>query len=348
MNRRSFLASLAAVGISGAGGVAAAGNPTEPTPRTSMGVAEYSFHHRKGFKSTLDFLEYCRSLGAAGGQTRLSSLEPDYVREVRRSLETSGMYLEISLNLPSKEDTSQFERTVKAAKEAGALCLRSACLGERRYEFFSSLDHWKSFVADSKARIARALPILEKARLHLGIENHKDWTVDELLALLKVNESEYLGVCIDTGNNIALLDGPMEVVERLAPYAVCTHFKDMAVSEYSEGFLLSEVPLGEGFLDLKRMMETLTRARPQNKLTLEMITRDPLKVPCLSEKYWVTFPDRSGSALARTLTMIRSNKPLHPLPQVENLSPADVIRLEEENVRRCLAYARDRLDLQAP
>ena len=33
----------------------------------------------------------------------------------------------------------------------------------------------------------------------------------------------------------------------------------MAVEEYDRGFLLSEVPLGEGFLDLAKMIETLRR-----------------------------------------------------------------------------------------
>ena len=38
----------------------------------------------------------------------------------------------------------------------------------------------------------------------------------------------------------------MEVVEALAPRAFTTHFKDMALEEYEQGFLLSEVPLGTG------------------------------------------------------------------------------------------------------
>ena len=36
-----------------------------------------------------------------------------------------------------------------------------------------------------------------------------------------------------------------------------------------------------------------------------MITRDPLKVPCLTEGYWVTFPDLPGRHLAHTLSLVR-------------------------------------------
>ena len=54
--------------------------------------------------------------------------------------------------------------------------------------------------------------------------------------LIERHGSEFLGVCLDTGNNISLLDDPMDTVAKLAPFAVTTHFKDVAVKEYSEGF----------------------------------------------------------------------------------------------------------------
>ena len=51
------------------------------------------------------------------------------------------------------------------------------------------------------------------------------------------------GGCVDTGNNISLLDDPMELIEGLAPYAISTHIKDMGVEPWKDGFLLSELPL---------------------------------------------------------------------------------------------------------
>ena len=310
-----------------------------------MGVCVYSFARRRP-KSAYEFLEYCHGLGAGGVQTELDSLETEYAQRLRRRAEQLGMYLEVITGLP-REDSDAFERTVRAAKEAGAVCLRSACLDGRRYERFATLDDWKRFVAESKGRIARSLPILEKHGMLLGLENHKDWTAEDLAALLKGYSSEYLGACIDTGNNLALLDEPMDLVERLAPYAVTTHFKDMAVEEYAEGFLLAEVPLGQGMLDLKRLVGTIARARPRAKFTLEMITRNPLQIPCLSERYWATFPERSGRCLARTLTLVRTHKPRDPLSRPDSLDPAARLRLEEDNVRQCLVYAREDLGLGA-
>jgi len=327
------------------GAVAAAARPVFAVPRTGMGIATTSFMTARHPHDTYEFLEYCHALGAGGIQASLASLDPAYLKKTRARADEFGMYIEVMVELPT-EDPAEFERTVEAAKEVGAVCLRTACLGGRRYEDFSSLTDWQAFVAGSQAAVDRALRVVTRLRMPMAIENHKDWTADELAAILKQRSSEYLGACIDTGNNISLLDDPMAVIETLAPYALSTHFKDMAVEPCADGFLLSEVPLGEGIVDLERAVATIRRVRPNTRFTLEMITRNPLEVPCLTDKYWVTFPDRSGKYLADTLRMVRaSSAHLQHLPHVDHESREGLLQLEEENVKQCLYYARTRLGL---
>jgi sugar phosphate isomerase/epimerase len=333
MTRRDFLTSVAAAPLLAEG-------------RTAMGFTPDSFTISRPQRTALEFLEYSHARGAGGVQANLASFEPDYLKKVRQRAEGLGMYLEVLTSLP-KEDTTPFENTVKAAREAGALCLRAVCLGGRRYETFSALDQWKAFVTDSKARIARTVPILDKHRLPLGLENHKDWTMEEMVPLMKQYSSEYFGACIDFGNNIALLDDPMDVIESLTPFVINTHIKDMGVEEYPDGFLLSEVPLGQGILDLKRIVGMILKRRPQTKFSLDHLTRNPLLIPCLTEKYWVTFTERNGKYLARTLALVRKNKPAKPLPRIDGLDQAGRLRLETESVSQCVAYARDQLGLRA-
>ncbi|MGC9998502.1 MAG: sugar phosphate isomerase/epimerase [Bryobacteraceae bacterium] len=339
MTRRNFLASSAV-------SAAAFAQPTPPLARTSMGLTPDAFAILRPPRTALEFLDKAHSIGAGGVQATLASLEPDYLKRVRNRAEELGMYFELLLPLPP-EDTAQFEQTVRAGKEAGALCIRSACLSGRRYETFATLDQWKSFVADSKAKLARAVPIVDKHRLPLGLENHKDWTAEEMPALLKSYSSEYLGANIDFGNNLSLLDDPMELIEALAPFVINTHIKDMGVEEYADGFLLSEVPLGQGILDLKRIVPLLQSKRPGLHFSLDMLTRDPLKISCLTEKYWVTFPERNGRYLARTLSLVRANKPRQPLPRVTGLDREAQLRLEMDILTSCLTYARDELGLKA-
>ena len=90
----------------------------------------------------------------------------------------------------------------------------------------------------------------------------------------------------------------------------------------SDGFLLAEVPLGDGVpRPAAGSSRRSAQARPEIRLNLEMITRDPLKVPCLTEKYWATFADLPGRHLARTLALVRAHAAKHPLPRISGLSP---------------------------
>ena len=286
------------------------------------------------------------SVGAAGAHGGMTPIDSDWARKVRRMKDELDMYVEIQTFLPRDgEDPSDFEHAVKVAREAGASSLRVVCLLGRRYEMFDTRAAWDTAVAAFHRQIAAAVPIVERHRMRLGIENHKDWRVDQQVELLRQYSSEYVGVTLDTGNNLSVLDDPMETVEQLAPWTFNVHFKDMALEETATGFLMSEVPLGEGLLDLKRMVDTIRRARPEVYFSLEMITRDPLEVPCATSRYWATFGDVNGVELAKALERVRANTPRAPLPTITGLTHEQRYALEVELVGRSITYARDHLGL---
>jgi sugar phosphate isomerase/epimerase len=328
MNRRDFLCAAAAT-------LAAPVCKSAAAPSAPMGVASTCYLTARRPNDTQQFLDYCHGLGAAGMQMNLTSLDKVYVRRLRETAERNGMYIETMASLP-KADPAAFEAAVAAAKEVGALAIRVGALGGRRYETFSTNAEWKTWAEQAQDSILRAASIVERQKMPMAVENHKDWTVAELSSLMKRISSEYVGVCLDTGNNIALLDDPYEVVETLAPYTLATHIKDMAMAPAEDGFDLSEVVLGQGMLDMNRIVGAIRAARPRTKLTLEMITRNPLRVPCLTNRYWATFPDRSGALLGRTYGFMKKH-PSASLPRIDGLSHEALVALEEENVRKCLA-----------
>src|SRR4029079_6835415 len=110
------------------------------------------------------------------------------------------------------------------------------------------------------------------------------------------------------------------------------HLKDMGVEETKDGFLLSEVPLGRGRLDLKAIVSTIRKGNPKARFNLEMITRDPLSIPCLTEKYWATLEKAPGRDLARMLAWVR-DVPKTSLPRISQLPVAKQLAAEDENVR---------------
>ena len=120
----------------------------------------------------------------------------------------------------------------------------------------------------------------------------------------------------------------------------------MGLDEYAEGFLLSEVQLGKGILDLKTMVATCEKYNPNVAYSLEMITRDPLEIPCLKPDYWATFDGVPGKEFARTLKMVRDNKFKPSLPRVSQLSGEEKLTAEEENILACLAFSENNLGLK--
>ena len=290
------------------------------------------------------FLEHARKLGVPGIQVGLGTLEDHAADTLRDRARDASMYLEGIVALPREQaDLERFESEIRTAKRAGARVVRTVMLSGRRYETFATIAAFRRFAETAAHALALAAPVVARHGIELAVENHKDWRAEELIRVLKQTGSDHIGVCLDTGNSIALLEDPMEVVEALAPIAFTTHFKDMALEEYQGGFLLSEVPLGTGILDLPRVKRTVRKFRPDIRINLEMITRDPLKVPCLSDQYWTTFPDLPGKCLARALSLVRSQKTAQPLPRISHLSIEQQLHTEDDNILRCLNYARERL-----
>jgi sugar phosphate isomerase/epimerase len=348
-NRRQFLAAAAALPLAPAL-VAALG----ADHHKRLGVVQYSFALRlaaeragskTGLADPLIFLERCHELRAGGVQIGLGIRDREYLTTLRKKAEAHGMDLEGTIRLPKDDaDGERFTAEVRCAREAGMKVLRTVLFGGRRYEQFTHSNDFRRACVQAEQSVKRAEPIVAKNDLLLAIENHKDYRADELMELFRRLGSHHIGACVDTGNGIALLEEPLEVVRTLAPRAFTVHLKDMAVAECEDGFLLAEVPLGEGFLDLPKVIAHLRAARPEIRFNLEMITRDPLRVPCLTEQYWAT-ASASGSDLARTLRMVRRHKPSQPLPRIRDRSPKERLAIEEENVRKSLAYAREHLEL---
>jgi sugar phosphate isomerase/epimerase len=285
-------------------------------------------------------------LGAAGIQCPLGLRETAEAFALRRRAESHGMYVEASLNPPRSEaDVTRFEQEVRLAKEAGARVGRTVIMPGRRYEQFKALAEFREAEAQGLNSLQWAEPVLARHRFRLAVENHKDQLVAEKLATLKRLSSEYVGLCVDVGNNLALMEEPLAVVRAFAPWAFTVHLKDHLVREYADGFLLMDVALGDGILNLPVMIRLLREAKPDLSFGYETITRDALRVPVLTDGYWNTFPDRSAPEFARSWRWLRDRSSPEPLVTVAKLAEADQMALERSQLKRSLEYARDKLGL---
>jgi len=293
-------------------------------------------------------LDLCVRFGAHGGQidwSQIESHEPDALAALKSRADRDHLRLELSVPASCLESPQAYADMVRTATALGVTHVRIALLYGRRYENFKTRDEWTAWHAKWVAQLQTMKPVIEAHPIVVGLENHKDHLSAELAALLRSLNSPKIGVCFDFGNNISLLEEPRQTLETLAPFVVPTHLKDMAVKPTADGFELSEVPLGEGILPLAEMIATLRTHRPDVPMCLEMLTRDPLQVPYKTDRYWIAMDRPAADAQAAFERHVLSKASAAPLPHITGLAPADQIALEDELVRRSMAYGRNVLKL---
>jgi 3-oxoisoapionate decarboxylase len=333
-------------GAGGRGAAAPAG--AGPAGAASGRAAGGGGGRAAGGAGSFDIVEHCRKLGMYGVQTNPPS-DPAELKKFRARLDSYQMTLVCDPRLPQDASgVADFEAQVKAFKEAGAVAFHAAMTG-RRYEDMASPEAFRANFERNQKSVELAAPILNKYRVPMGIENHKGWRSAEQAAWLKRIGSEYVGVCLDFGNNLSLCELPEDTLRILGPLTVFGHIKDMAVQEYEDGFLLSEVPFGEGIIDLKLWVDTLRKKDPKMQIYLEMITRDPLKIPIYTDSYYKSF-DESYSALpardvARVIKLVKTRGSKTPLPKTTGLGVEEAAKLEDDLNLKCVEWGRKNLAL---
>lgn len=356
MNRREALLTLSTASSALLlGHAAAAPGEGTPAPRTRMGIVTYAFGiHQKnqwggrypGMVPALALLEESFRLGAAGIQADLAGADATAAAEIRRRAEKYQMYVEATVVSPrSADDVARFERDVQLAKAAGATLGRTAILPGRRYEEFKSLAQYREAEQHGLQSLQWAEPVLARQQFHLAVENHKDQRITEKLETIKRVSSQFIGICVDVGNSVTLMEDPLDTARAFAPWAFTVHFKDQAVRENADGFWFADVALGEGFIDLPAVVKILHEAKPDLHLNLEAITRDPLNVPVLEKDFWVTMPDTPASELAAILRLIKTRSASKPFVTVSQLPIEQQLAFELKTVEQSFTYARERLGL---
>jgi sugar phosphate isomerase/epimerase len=166
------------------------------------------------------------------------------------------------------------------------------CCGGRRTRPASWAEHKAGLVP----LLRRLVGAAEANGVAIAIENHLDLLADELLELLETVASPWLGVCLDTANNVRMGEEPLEVVRKLAPFARATHVKDVAARPGRANAFAAwpSVPLGAGVVDIPAALRLLRQAGYAGVLALEI---DHLHPGCGGDE---------ETAIERSLAFLRS------------------------------------------
>jgi sugar phosphate isomerase/epimerase len=226
-----------------------------------------------------DFIDRARQLGVDGVSLESCFIpnkdDPGYLRSVKDRLDGYGLDRVYAWGHPDGLEGGRNRKEFKAmlasfeqAEQIGAKVMR--IVGSSL--MFRFEDH--------QAQIRRLTKMLKEAvraakdyGIKMAIENHIDFTADEILQLIETVGSPHLGLNFDTGNFARLLDDPVRGMEKLAKYTLATHIKDLKINPQAavtDWYFFSTAPVGEGFIDNLKLAKLLKKAGFKGFLAVEM------------------------------------------------------------------------------
>ena len=277
-----------------------------------IGIDSYCFHRYfgeiypqqsdPGRRITLEnFIDRAHELGVDGVSLESCFISPqskEYLTGIGAKLDSLGMDrvyawghpdgLEGGRNLQAYDDMMA---SLDHAKWIGAPVMRvvGSSLMFRHEPHGPQIERLSKMFSD-------AVKEAEKYGIRLAVENHIDFTSDEMLTLLENVNSPYLGINFDTGNFLRLLDDPVKGMQKLARYVYATHIKDLRVQKTASAddwFFFSSTPVGDGVVDNLKLARILDQAGYEGFLAVEIDFLHP------------DYPQDEDAAVAKSVEELR-------------------------------------------
>jgi len=225
-----------------------------------------------------DFLRRAHELGVGGVSLEscfIPRLDSVYLEQVRDLLDEYRLDRVFAWGHPdgleggtNQNAYGEMIRCFESARSIGAKVMRVVGSSLR----FRNQPHGPQIERLTKM-FREAVKVGEEYGIRMAIENHIDFTADEMLGLLTDVNSPWLGVNFDTGNFLRLLDDPIQGMAKLAPHVYATHIKDLKVQKgvpADEWYFFSCTPVGEGLVDNSRLVQLLADAGYDGLLAVEI------------------------------------------------------------------------------
>jgi len=224
-----------------------------------------------------DFLKRARQLRVDGVSLEacyFTSCDDGFLNRLRDTLDSHGMERVWAWGHPqglcsgtNRRAARDLVQHLAYARHIGARVMRIVG-GSRRSRPASFALHKRRLVGMLK----KILPAAQDQEVVLAMENHIDLTGDEMVDVITTLDSPWLGVCLDTANNLRLHEDPLVVAAKLAPFARATHIKDVWVrrGDPKDFAFWPSVPLGKGLVDIGQILGFLKKAGYQGLLAIEV------------------------------------------------------------------------------
>ena len=262
--------------------------------KLKVGIDSYCFHryfgevypHQTAPEKNMtmqDFLAYAKFLNVDGVSLEFCffpSFDEAWFKDLKAQLDDYGFDRVYAWGHPdgleagkNKGELANMIDQIKNAKLIGADVMRivASSLMFRFEDHGPQLDILEGWLKE-------AVKVAEEYDVKLAVENHLDYTSDECLDLLERVGSPYLGLNLDTGNFLRLLDDPIEGTKKLASHVLATHIKDLrpvAGVNAKEWYFFSCTPVGAGLVDNQKIAQILYDAGYKGFMAVEIDSPHP-------------------------------------------------------------------------
>jgi 3-oxoisoapionate decarboxylase len=165
---------------------------------------------------------------------------------------------------------------------------------------------WEEICDTAARRLRQARPLAEAHDVALAIENHQDADSDDLLRLCDTVGGDHVGVNLDTGNPLAVGEGPVEFAERIAPVLKNVHLKDYRMHRTASGYRLVRCALGDGVVDFPALFRLFAAAAPSATCSIELGATQARHIRVFEDSFWEHYSPRPLSRFLPALRLMQS------------------------------------------
>ena len=230
----------------------------------------------------------------------------------------------------------QVARALKISQIFGAKCMRCILGGDpERPEINRHLDAMVTAIRGLRSRIV-------DSGVKLAWENHGgDVQAREMKMAIDAIGRDVIGVCLDSGNPVWMLEDPHMTLETLISYAETSHVRDSAVWEVPEGIAVRWVNMGDGNVDIDGWIRKFIQAKPGFPIIFENLVSGAPRVHRIhDEKFWDNWRQMPASEFSRFLAVAEKGS-----PKPATSRPADRTAGQQRiaDLEVCVRYTRELL-----
>lgn len=204
------------------------------------------------------------------GLGALGKDDPAHIRAVADKIKERGLFVELDTR---GTGYGHIAHILDVAQILGADLVRTFVMAGTGYDNKNLVGSFSKESMEGGLRdIKRLVPLLEKHRVKLAIENHCVETMEEIMELVDRVGSPWVGVLFDICNTLPAWEDPMDAAKLCADRIFSTHIRDELICPGgTDGdYVITGMPLGEGSIDVKGLCRYLLEHTTLNRFNLEM------------------------------------------------------------------------------